>query len=276
MIRLDTHAARLITPGAAVACLAAWMALGAAPAAAFEPAVEYDWGTIRCLSEVPLPDAQRLRADLLQQRRDVEERLQLRLGAEPIEIRLYSSRRRYLAEVSALSSDVRRQRGLYVIREGRACVFSFPHGDLEQTLRHEATHAWLHSALPYVPLWLDEGLASYFEAVTADEADARFLERLQWSMQLGWRPDVTRLERIRRAQDLDIGDYRHAWGWVHFLLHESDASRAVLTGYLGRIAAGDPPQPLSGYLAEHLPDAGARCTRHLQEWNGPRGALRRP
>ena len=30
-------------------------------------------------------------------------------------------------------------------------------------LRHEMTHAYLHAVVPNVPLWLDEGLAKYFE-----------------------------------------------------------------------------------------------------------------
>jgi hypothetical protein len=110
----------------------------------FEPVVEYDWGTIRCLSEVPLDDAESLRRNLLQLRSELQETLLLELPREPIEIRLYATRRRYLDEVSSLTPDVRRQRGVFVIRDGRASVFSFQQRELEQTLRHEATHAWLH------------------------------------------------------------------------------------------------------------------------------------
>ncbi|GIT30210.1 MAG: hypothetical protein Ct9H300mP1_22560 [Planctomycetaceae bacterium] len=34
-----------------------------------------------------------------------------------------------------------------------------------EDLRHEFTHGVLHSSLKRVPLWLDEGLAEYFEVV---------------------------------------------------------------------------------------------------------------
>ena len=37
-------------------------------------------------------------------------------------------------------------------------------------LRHECTHALLHAVLPAVPLWLDEGLAKYFEVQRASRA----------------------------------------------------------------------------------------------------------
>ena len=34
---------------------------------------------------------------------------------------------------------------------------------LRTDLRHELTHALLHGVLKDVPLWLDEGLAGFFE-----------------------------------------------------------------------------------------------------------------
>ena len=40
--------------------------------------------------------------------------------------------------------------------------------ELAVDLRHETTHAVLHGLLPMVPLWLDEGLAEYFEAPEAN------------------------------------------------------------------------------------------------------------
>src|SRR5262249_2533216 len=42
-------------------------------------------------------------------------------------------------------------------------VFTGMGEHLRTDLRHELTHALLHSVLKDVPLWLDEGLAGYFE-----------------------------------------------------------------------------------------------------------------
>ena len=42
-------------------------------------------------------------------------------------------------------------------------VYTFWGERIRQDLRHELTHALLHSVLKDVPLWLDEGLAEYFE-----------------------------------------------------------------------------------------------------------------
>ena len=42
-------------------------------------------------------------------------------------------------------------------------VYTYWGDRIQQDLRHELTHALLHSVLKDVPLWLDEGLAEYFE-----------------------------------------------------------------------------------------------------------------
>src|SRR5262245_44997119 len=42
-------------------------------------------------------------------------------------------------------------------------VFTWMGDHIHTDLRHELTHALLHGVLKDVPLWLDEGLASYFE-----------------------------------------------------------------------------------------------------------------
>lgn len=256
--------------GAAASRLATVVAVIAAgavltdSAAALEPLVEYDWGVVRCRSEFLIGDPERLGSDLEQLTDSLAQTLEL-TSDRAILIQLYSSRRRYIAEVSAITPDAARQRGVFVERDLGNGVYSFQQRDLPEILRHETTHAVLHDALPYVPLWLDEGLASYFEADVEDRRNSHpFHRRIQWSLRLGWRPDLEQLEVVRRHTDLDVGDYRHAWAWVHFLLNESDESRAVLVEYLKQIARGEPPQPLSVCLRQKLPDAASRLVRHFE------------
>lgn len=257
-------------------CVFAAITIGPGSARAFEPIVEYDWGSVRCLSEFTLSDAEVVRDELQTLRRELADTLRLSLDSEPIEIRLCATRRRYLEEVAVYSADGRRQRGLYVVRDGRACIFSFQQRELAPTLRHEATHAWLHSALPYVPLWLDEGLATCFELAHAEEQERGCVDRLRWSLKLGWRPDLSKLEQIRSSGEMDGADYRHAWGWVHFLLHDSDQSRAVLTDYLREIAVGEPPRPFSAVLSERLPAAREQCALYLEDWDPEEARIAAP
>lgn len=225
----------------------------------------HDWGIIRCESDFQLETADSIRDDLTQLRSTLAEDSGLDFGTEPLEIRLFSDRRQYIRQISPMVPDAKRQRGVYVIRDAKVAVFSFQQRGLGSTLRHESVHAWLHSAMPYVPLWLDEGLASYYEIDTSRQSflEHPYASRVRWTVKLGWRPKLRTLEAIERSADMDIADYRHAWAWVHFLMHESDESRAALTGYLRGIAEERPPERLSEVLARELPDAEQRLVRYF-------------
>ena len=66
--------------------------------------------------------------------------------------------------IEAHYPDIPYRRALFIKEHGLAGLYAYRHADLAVDLRHECTHAMLHASLPYVPLWLDEGLAEYFEA----------------------------------------------------------------------------------------------------------------
>jgi hypothetical protein len=228
----------------------------------------YDWGPVRCESDVALESSDSLHDEFAMLRNLLAEDCGLDFGAAPLEIRLFRDRREYIRQVLPVVPDAQRQRGVYVSRDGEVAVYSFQQRDLVTTLRHESVHAWLHASLPYVPLWLDEGLASYYEVAGSPGSLAHPYEsRVRWSLRLGWRPKLTALEAIERSSDMDLGDYRHAWAWVHFLLNESDESREVLAGYLKNIADGRPPERLSEVIAVKLPDAEQRMVQHFAEGN---------
>jgi hypothetical protein len=134
-------------------------------------------------------------------------------------------------------------------------------------VRHESTHALLHNALPYVPQWLDEGLAEYFEVPAAQRARKHpHLNELRWPLVFGWRPDLEALEKKRELADMDGGDYRESWAWVHFMLHGPPEARETLLTYLDAIAANDPPGLFSEQLKLRVPDAEHRLVKHFKNW----------
>ena len=55
------------------------------------------------------------------------------------------------------------RRAFFLAQGSRQVVYTYFNPQLEVDLRHEATHALLHLAIAELPLWLDEGLAEYFE-----------------------------------------------------------------------------------------------------------------
>src|SRR6056297_815659 len=66
--------------------------------------------------------------------------------------------------------DVPSRQALFIKRRGPGMVFAYRGHEFEVDLRHETTHAVLHSLLPMVPLWLDEGLSEYFEVPAVQRA----------------------------------------------------------------------------------------------------------
>src|SRR5690606_3165682 len=106
-----------------------------------------------------------------------------------------------------------------------------------------------------LPLWLDEGLAEYYE-VAPDEraAGSPYASSVRWNVRFGYIPDLEKLERLRELHEMGRDEYRDAWAWTHFLLHGSDTSRGALGAYLKQIEEGPEPGSLSTYLRRQLGD----------------------
>jgi hypothetical protein len=146
-------------------------------------------------------------------------------------------------------------------------VFAYQSPEFEIDVRHECTHAFLHGALPMVPLWLDEGLAEYFE-VSADKRayDNPHLKSIRWLVRLGNAPRIEDLEAVREVNEMGAPEYRAAWAWTHFMLHGSPDAHDELARYLADIAAHTPPGQLSDRLRRRIPDVERRFVTHFQEW----------
>ena len=124
---------------------------------------------------------------------------------------------------------------------------------LKTDLRHELTHALLNAVLKGVPLWLDEGLAGYFELPPANEGlNLVHLEILQRGP---FEPDLARLERFDQVRQMEKPEYRESWAWVYFMLHADPATRRVLLDYL-QILHQSQPRPAPAAPARSPPQSG--------------------
>ena len=147
---------------------------------------------------------------------------------------------------------------------GESVVFTFRGARLREDLRHEATHALLHAALPNVPLWLDEGLAEYFEAdPEQDGLRPLYLDRLQRQFAGGGGPDLVRLERLVDVAQTTAADYRESWLWVHFCLHGPPEVRTAFQQHLTALA-GSSADSLQQRLTAATADPKAAVLAHLQ------------
>src|SRR5437660_8080799 len=165
--------------------------------------------------------------------------------------------------------DLPRRRAFFVAQPRSAggseelLVYTFYGEHIRQDLRHELTHAMLHSVLKDVPLWLDEGLAEYFEL----SPDACGVNRAHLALMRrdGLTPDMARLEQLSQVQQMNPAEYREAWAWVHLMLHGPPEVKAVLTGYLQQLRFNPSPGNLRPRLASVLPEFNDALYQHLAE-----------
>jgi hypothetical protein len=121
-------------------------------------------------------------------------------------------------------------------------------------LRHEVTHGCLHASLKGLPLWLDEGLAEYYEvpSTAAGWNNGHAINLAARHAAGDWRPHLERLESLDRPGDMQQADYAEAWAWTYWMLHGSPEVRAVLGEYLREAQSGMPAIPISARLAVRL------------------------
>ncbi len=108
-------------------------------------------------------------------------------------------------------------------------VYTYSSPRLEEDLRHEATHALLRGSFGDLPLWLDEGLAEYFETDLAQpDAEHERIDHFAEDLSGGWSPSLPRLESLSDIRQMTPRDYREAWAWVHLFLNGSTAEKTIL------------------------------------------------
>lgn len=150
-------------------------------------------------------------------------------------------------------------------------VYTWASDRLRIDLRHELTHALLHGTLKTVPLWLDEGLAGYFEQPPSNGGiNPAHLEALR-SPDGGGRPktDLARLEKMKSVEQMGRPEYQEAWAWVHFMLHGDARARQVLLAHLQALRTTSTPGLLLPKLDAAVGDVYPLLTAHLNKLDPP-------
>jgi hypothetical protein len=229
-------------------------------------------GPFECRADYRLDASAAMFTDLSRLADDTEDMLGVAEPEEPIELYLFRDERSFRSYVAARFPDVPYRRALYVKSGGIGTVLAYRHRDLAIDVRHETTHALLHAALPHLPLWLDEGLAEYFEIQPARRSDGHpYLSELRPVDARATLCGLSTLERLDDRQPMEREQYRSAWAWVHFLLHGPLPAHQELQRYLAdlrREEDRDALEPLSQRLARRLPDVDAAFARHVNAWTG--------
>lgn len=227
-------------------------------------------GQLVIRADFPLAGQHRLVRELDGLRVDVSQELGLPVSDEPVHLYLFETTDRYDEFVSRHYPGFPARRAFFVETDTTLSVFAAWQDRIAEDLRHETTHGYVHAVVPTVPLWLDEGIAEFFETPRSSHGlHAGHVAHLAGRMLEGtWRPDLQRLEALSTAGDMTQDHYAEAWCWVHWLLSTTPERRELLQNYLTDVRRDPATAPLSARIRRELPDS-AQATdavkRHVAE-----------
>lgn len=217
------------------------------------------------MSDVRLPKDHDLIKDLQKLRHTVQQKLQLTSTTQEVVVYLFKDEKRYRDYLNTTYPQLPARRAYFVGTPHELAVYTYWGDRIQEDLRHEYTHGLLHASLRSVPLWLDEGLAEYFEVPGPETGgmNTDYVERLGVTLANGWTPDMKRLEQLEQITDMQRIDYQEAWLWVHYLLHNSPETHMLLIDYLKDLSGQAEPVSLSQRLEENIPYVEERLIGYL-------------
>lgn len=203
----------------------------------------------------------------------VHKELRLPSNNTIVHVYLFEDKDRYEKFMQASYPDLPKRRAFFVAQPWKKngpddlLVYTYWGDRIQQDLRHELTHALLHGVLKDVPLWLDEGLAEYYE-VPATWKGTNY-QHLDLLLHAPAAPDLARLEDLDKVQQMKQSEYREAWAWVHLMLNGKPEGRQVLLDYLQVLRSNSSAGSLRERLQKVYADPSAALTTHLKQISKP-------
>ena len=203
-------------------------------------------------SDFPIATRHRLLDELAARRVDMSSELKLPPSDEPIHVYLFRSKDDFHRFIVEHYPEFPERRAFFVETDTRLAVYAHWGDRVAEDLRHEVAHGYLHASVPRLPLWLDEGLAEYYEVARNQHGrNAAHLEQLAAKIKKDrWQPDLARLEALDSAAEMSQLDYAQAWAWVYFMLTTDEAHRDALHRYLRSLREKGAVRPFSEVLGE--------------------------
>jgi hypothetical protein len=206
---------------------------------------------------------------LTAERDDICQALSMPQSDEPIIVFLFPDNETYGAYVAQHFPSVPPRRALFMETDTELSVYAYWGDRVAEDLRHEVAHGYLHAVAPGLPLWLDEGLAEYFESPRSRAGvNASHVELLlDLIAHQGWRPNLAQLERVSDISEMDQQSYAEAWAWAYFLLETGPERRELLTAYLFDVRSRRGlAQPLSARLKKSSADPEQQLLQLLSDF----------
>lgn len=233
------------------------------------------------LADTPLKQDDKMFANLATLRDEVYRELRLTPSSQIVQVYLFETKEKYESYMKAKYPYLPKRRAFFAAwpraigDEEDLYVYTYLGDRILLDLRHELTHALLHSVLSDVPLWLDEGIAEYFEVdnqVAGLNLD--HLENLQRE-QGQFHPDLARLEGLKKIEEMTPREYRESWAWVHFMLHKNAHTRQILLTYLSSLRTNPNPGQLRPHLQAAVPNLNEAFLEYVSSLSGKNMATNR-
>jgi hypothetical protein len=220
-------------------------------------------------SDFPLETSDPIFRELEELPELIQRELHLPISQSLVQIYLFEDQEKYEAYLQARDPKLPMRRA-YFFGEQRGnsmpeelIVVTWAGKHLRTDLRHELTHALLHGVLKTVPLWLDEGLAGFFEQPA--NTDGISLAHLDALRRGNFTPNLARLEKITQVDQMDRAEYQEAWAWVHMMLRSNPAAKKVLTDYLHTLRTNSNPGSLLVKLQAVVPEPHTQLLDHIAQ-----------
>jgi hypothetical protein len=221
------------------------------------------------VSDFELQQGLPLLRELAELRAQVYKDLELPSTQTLVHVYLFEDREKYERFMRAKYPDLPKRRAFFVAqpRVGGTedlLVYTFWGDRVREDLRHELTHALLHGVLKDVPLWLDEGIAEYFETPPDDHGiNQQHLKQIRFGSNGVFKPNLAHLEQLSQVQQMTPVEYREAWAWVHLMLHDQADGKRVLLQYLQQLRVTPNPGLLRPRLTNVYPNPEETLEKHL-------------
>jgi len=217
-------------------------------------------------TDFDLPRRHRLINELVALRSRLAATLQLPTSDEPIHVYLFDSSKQYQKFMDRHYSDFASRRAFFVRTDTNLTVYAHWGDRVAEDLQHEVAHGYLHSVVPHLPLWLDEGLAEYFEVPKGlrgvNPPHVKLL--MEKYTKDKWTPDLKRLERLTDAIEMDQMDYAESWLWVHMLLESTPDRLEIIRTNLKTMRDNGTAPPLSKLVEQMEPSPERSLFQHLK------------
>lgn len=219
------------------------------------------------LSDFKLQKDHELIRELNGLREQVTNILDLPVKRDPIVVYLFNNETEYRRYMNATYPRLPPRSAYFIGTATELAVFTHWGHNVREDLRHEYTHGLLHAGLKRVPVWLDEGLAEYFEVAGPKPGGLNhdYAQHLTEAVASGWRPDMKRLENLDDSAQMKRAEYQESWAWVHFLLNSTPEAKAALVSYLAQLRTNPHPETISHRLRTVLPEYDSRFVSYLSQ-----------